>query len=288
MNVQPIRRSIASLKADVLALGLFDGDDAPPEAVAGTSLAATLARLVEAKEGPKAVGEVAPLLGLSAAESGLASALFFAFGLGKRDKFEPGQAYSAGVALARKLSGKARGKVAVALPGPVESAAITSALVEGLIAGTRGPEFRKSERARHPFEELLIVAPEDAPADFEAAVARGEAVGRAINLARDLVNLPPAEKRPTGYAARAKAEAEAAGLKVQVWDRAKIEAERFGGLLGVAAGSDESPAFVVLEHRGGGDGPTLAVNLSLILPLEQLAGLLSAAPQTVVIRSTML
>ena len=259
MKVQPIRRPIASLKADVLAIGLFDGDEAPPEALAVTSLAPTLARLIEAKEGPKAVGEVAPLLGLSATETGLASAPVFAFGLGKREKFEAGPAFSAGVALGRKLSGKARGVVAVALPGSVESAAITSALVEGAIVGTRGPEFRKSEQARHPFEELLIVAPEDAPADFEAAVARGEVVGKAINLARDLVNLPPAEKRPTAYAARAQAEAEAVGLKVQVWDRSRIEAERFGGLLGVAAGSDEPPAFVVLEHRGGGDGPTLAL-----------------------------
>jgi leucyl aminopeptidase len=58
---------------------------------------------------------------------------------------------------------------------------------------------------------------------------------------------------------RAKEEGEAAGLKVTVWDKSRIEAERFGGLIGVAAGSEEPPTFVILEHLQGGDAPTLAL-----------------------------
>ena len=44
-----------------------------------------------------------------------------------------------------------------------------------------------------------------------------------------------------------------------VWDEARIREERFGGLLAVAAGSDEPPAFVVAEYRRGGEAPTLAL-----------------------------
>ena len=44
-----------------------------------------------------------------------------------------------------------------------------------------------------------------------------------------------------------------------VWDEARIREERFGGLLAVAAGSDEPPAFVVAEYRQGGEAPTLAL-----------------------------
>ncbi len=59
---------------------------------------------------------------------------------------------------------------------------------------------------------------------------------------------------------RARVEAKAAGVGVEVWDEARIRAERFGGLLGVASGSDEPPAFVVLDYPGGGaDAPTLAL-----------------------------
>ena len=259
MNVQPIRRPIAAVEAEILAIGLFDGDEAPPAALAGTPLAETLARLIVAKELPKAAGEVAPLLGLSASAAGLACGSVVAFGLGRREKFDVGVAFSAGVAVGRKLAGKARERVAVAVPDGGDLAAIASAMVEGLIVGTRGADFRKAEPARFPFGTLLVVVPEAAGAGLEAAVTRGEVVGRAVNLARDLVNLPPAEKRPAAYAARAREAAEAAGLGVAVWDRARIEHERFGGLLGVAAGSEEPPAFVVLEHRRGGDAPTLAL-----------------------------
>nr|NIP83691.1 leucyl aminopeptidase [Gemmatimonadota bacterium]NIQ59998.1 leucyl aminopeptidase [Gemmatimonadota bacterium]NIU80215.1 leucyl aminopeptidase [Gammaproteobacteria bacterium]NIX48602.1 leucyl aminopeptidase [Gemmatimonadota bacterium]NIY13051.1 leucyl aminopeptidase [Gemmatimonadota bacterium] len=40
---------------------------------------------------------------------------------------------------------------------------------------------------------------------------------------------------------------------VTVFDRAAMEEEGFGGILGVAAGSEEEPRFIVLEYRGAGE-----------------------------------
>ncbi len=255
MKVQPIRLPVPAVESDVLAIGLFEGDPGLPDSLAGTSLAETIARLVESKELSRSVGDVVPLLGLS---SGAAGSVV-AFGLGAREKFDAGAAFSAGVAVSKKLGGRLRAHVAVVVPGSGDPDAIASALTEGLVVGTRGPDLRKQERSRHAFENLSIVAPADAPSSFEDSVRRGEIVGGAVNLARELANLPPAEKRPGSLAARALEAGEAAGLTVTVWDRARIEQERFGGLLGVAAGSDEPPAFVVLEYRNGGDSPPLAL-----------------------------
>jgi leucyl aminopeptidase len=84
-------------------------------------------------------------------------------------------------------------------------------------------------------------------------------VGGAVNLARELVNTPPSDLSPSVYAERARAEAEAAGLSVEVWNRDRIQRERFGGLLGVARGSNEPPSFVTLGLRQGGNAPTLAL-----------------------------
>ena len=257
MKVQPIRRPIAAVEADILAIGLFDGDSSPPSFLAGTPLADTVGRLIEGKELSRSVGDFAPLFGL--ANSGLAAGSVVAFGLGSREKFDAGAAYLAGVAVSKKLAGKPRAHVAVALPDAGDPDSIISALVEGLIVGTRGPDLRKTERSRHPFETLSIVGSADAPTSFKDAVRRGEVVAEAVNLARDLVNTPPAEKRPATLAARAKEAGDSAGLTVTIWDKARIEQERFGGLLGVAAGSDEPPAFVILEHRNGGDAPALAL-----------------------------
>ncbi len=39
----------------------------------------------------------------------------------------------------------------------------------------------------------------------------------------------------------------------------RIEHERFGGMIGVAAGSEEPPRFVVLNHLGAASSPTLAL-----------------------------
>ena len=257
MNVKTSRQSFSGVVADVLAIGVFEGDESPPPVLAGSPLGALIGRLLASKDLAGTVGEVASLLGL--AGEGLAVKGVIAFGLGKKAGFDAGAAFSAGVAAGRKLSTRERGDVAVLLPEGGDPAAVASALVEGMIVGTRGAGLRKAEPGRHPFAGIAVVVAEEAPASIDAAVTRGMVVGEAVNLARDLANTPPAEKTPTALARKAREIAEAAGLTVTVWDEAKVRAERFGGLLGVAAGSDEPPAFVILEHRGGGDGPTTAL-----------------------------
>ena len=73
------------------------------------------------------------------------------------------------------------------------------------------------------------------------------------------MNTPPAEKSPAELADRIRLVAADAGLAVDIWDDERIRHERFGGLLGVAAGSDEPPRFVVLDYRSGRRFPTLAL-----------------------------
>ena len=257
MLVQVARTALDQVAADVLAVGVFDGSSAPT----GSALAATLARLAEAKELPKAPGDVLPLVGLDPAALGIRAQAVVLFGLGKVEKFDAGAAYNAGVGVGKRLAGKKRGTVAVAVLGSSDAGGppASAALVAGMVVGTESAELRKTEPSRHAWETLVAVAPEGSGAHFDAAVGRGQIVGEAVNLARRFANLPPAEKRPQAYARLVVEQAEAAGVAATSWAEDRIRAERFGGLLGVAAGSDEPPAFVILEHRGGGDGPTLAL-----------------------------
>ena len=103
---------------------------------------------------------------------------------------------------------------------------IASALIEGAIAGTRGPGVRKSEAVRHAFESLSLVVGTDQTEEqflkLEQALRRGEIVGQAVNLARDLVNTPPAEKSPGQLADRIALVAGDAGVSVDIWDEARI------------------------------------------------------------------
>jgi len=261
MNVQFLRQPLREFSSQWVVLGVFEDAVEPPCSVRETPLGELVASLLAAKEISTRLGEATALLGPHAA----ASDGVLVCGLGPRERFDVGAAYTLGVLIAKRLSSKQRKSVAVGLPecGDDETfaLALASALVEGLVVGTQGPGLRKTEPNRFPFETLqLVVEPETHPSrtdGFEEAVRRGEMVGQAVNLARELANLPPAEKSPSMLAARARGVASQVGLGVCVWDEARIRKERFGGLLGVAAGSEEPPAFVQLEYRQGGNSPLL-------------------------------
>jgi leucyl aminopeptidase len=258
MNVKSQVQPLAAVEAGWLVLGLFEGDTEPPAAVKGTPLGDLLERLLAGKDVAAGLGDTTPVLG----PTGVAAGAVLAVGLGPRERFGAGAAFDAGVAAARKLAGKPREWVAVAVPDAGETLAVASAMTEGVVVGCQGPGLRKSEPARQEFGTLRVVVPgklEPSRTALEQAVRRGEVVGRAVNLARELANTPPADKTPTKLAERARQVATEAGLGVTVWGEDRIRQERFGGLLGVAAGSDEPPAFVTLEYRKGGDRPTLAL-----------------------------
>ncbi|WZO99519.1 leucyl aminopeptidase [Isosphaeraceae bacterium EP7] len=257
MDVRIERLGPDQVDSPWLAVGVFEDQVGPPAGLEANVLGVLVGRLLESKDLGTAVGEVSLLHGDWSMPARSAALV----GLGTKAAFNAGAAFSAGVALGKKLAGRKRDRIALALPGEGLAPSIISAWVEGFIVGTRGPGLHKSEPSRHEPGELIVAVPAGslADADLTLAVERGRTVGWAMNLARDLVNTPPAEKPPHILADRAKVLAEEAGLEVEVWGEARLEDERFGGLLAVAAGSDEPPAFVRISYRKGGEDPVLAL-----------------------------
>lgn len=248
----------AAVAADWLCVPVFEKDDASlarlPE-----ELRAIIARLIASKDIGTSVGDTTPVL----AVSGIAAERLLVIGLGSKSACNPGTAFQAGFAGGKRVSNQQRSRIAALVPDCPgrEPRQVASALVAGFVSGTRGPGLRKSEPARKPFERLsLVVGPvaEAIGAELEAAIRHGHVVGEAVGLARDLANTPPAEKPPRALAERI-AEVMRRDVKVEVWDRDRIAQERFGGLLGVSAGSDEPPAFVILNYQGGGDSAPTAL-----------------------------
>src|SRR5438309_415609 len=94
-------------------------------------------------------------------------------------------------------------------------------------------------------------------------VAAGQRVGDAVaaghRLTRQLQMLPGNVCTPSYLAERAKQLADQHGFTLTVFDRAKLQQEGMGALLAVAQGSDQEPRFIVLEYRGAGDGPPVAL-----------------------------
>jgi leucyl aminopeptidase len=77
--------------------------------------------------------------------------------------------------------------------------------------------------------------------------------------ARDWVNRPPRHLTPTELARVATESAAGTAVAVDVWDVARITAERLGGLLGVAAGAAEPPRLLRLAYEPAGAKTTVAL-----------------------------
>ncbi len=231
-----------------------------PLAELDQKLGGTLTRLSESGD---LTGKLADLLSLPDV-SGIAAQRLLIVGLGRASELTRPRLEKAAMAAVRSVSTKADVSVAFALPGESASSLAWEQIVEtiaiSLTVGGVGQDSLKAERGHHPIESATLLVGETARPAAEASAKRGEILGEAINLTRDLVNLPPQLIHPETVAERAKLVADDLGLTCLILNRKKLEAEKMGSLLAVAQGSDRPPRVVVVEYRGAGDNaPTLAI-----------------------------
>jgi leucyl aminopeptidase len=86
----------------------------------------------------------------------------------------------------------------------------------------------------------------------QAAVERGRILAEAQNFSRDLANEPANLLTPTGLAARARKMASEQGLECEILDQDRMRQLGMGALLGVAQGSAEPPAMIILHYKPAG------------------------------------
>ena len=141
------------------------------------------------------------------------------------------------------------------------------ALVEGAVLAAwdyrdlkTGPGADEPPVVRVEAVSVLVDESDDTD-DLRAAVDVGRVVAEAENLARELASKPGNVATPSHLADVARGIAGDGGMEIAVYDRAAMKEEGFGGILGVAAGSEEEPRFIVMEYRGGSedDAPLVLV-----------------------------
>ena len=252
MQVAAIGESnVAGADVDALALGI-DAGGSLSTAARGVDAATggVVSKLLAQKE---FVGKANELLAV-VAPAGLKARHLLLVGLGPAERIDAGAAYRAAAAAAMALSTKERKQVAFALD-PDWPAELVENAVAGVIAGSQGQDLYRAEKKRYPFATLLWAGKE-----MPAALAAGQILGDSINLTRRLVNEPPDQMYPESFAARAAEVARGCDLKIEIWDQARLEAERCGSLLAVARGSSRPPRLVILHYRGAKtDHPHLAI-----------------------------
>ncbi len=126
-------------------------------------------------------------------------------------------------------------------------------LVEGTLLGLyRFDGYRQSDI--EDVREVVVLPRALDRAEVEEGVRRGREIAAGVALARDLINEPPNVLTPTELARRAQAMAAEHGMSCEVFDRERMRELGMGAILGVAEGSDEPPAFIVLRHGTPRDG----------------------------------
>ena len=239
--------SLTTVSADVLVLGVGSSDDGPTlytDDPAFEALRSTLSTI-------GFTGGRDEVVRLPASD--IAAGSIALVGLGSAPVTPGSLRYAAGTA-ARRLTGVS----SLALALPTNASAELLAVLEGAAIGAYSyTEYRSSslEATMLPAAEITIVSAVDSG---NGLLSRAAIVGTAIHRVRDLVNAPPSDLYPESFADAVLAIAADLPVSVDVLDRSALEAEGFGGILGVGAGSARGPRLVKISYSPSGASRHLA------------------------------
>lgn len=252
--------ALAQVRADWLIAGVWESRGLPPALL---TLDAVLGgRLEFLRQRGDLSGKTNELTALLD-PSRVAADRLLVIGLGTPEGADRGRLTDAAATATRAVTTKPRTRLAFALPEAFpgldwRETALAAGI--GLMYGCYGPGLYQRDPGRFAPAELALIAPASAPAE-EVSHGTGEAqiMGRAVWLARDLVNSPPCDLYPESFADRARQAAESAGVACEILNETRLAEERMGALLAVAQGSERPPRLVVLRYQGLGGAPTLGM-----------------------------
>lgn len=179
-------------------------------------------------------------------------------GLGADSKMTHETVRQAAAALYKEVKTLKVSEAFVQLDGLASSkkdlAEYTQAFVEGLnLAGYSFDELKSKPKtaAKDETVNIHLVSKAGKEKGIIAAFNEGTILASCTNFARRLGDMPGNLMTPTILGNEAIRGAKGTpALKVQSWDKKRIEKEKMGGLLGVAQGSDQEPRFIVMEYNG--------------------------------------
>src|SRR5216684_3424194 len=193
--------------------------------------------------------------------AGLKAKRLLLVGGGKAKTFSAAELRKLAGAAVRTLKGKNIRSFAFALPeNGVSANDGVRAIVEGAFVGNFDPDYYKSDRKDEKIDAVTIITKGD-PKALETAMQAGRIVAESQNFTRDLVNEPSNRMTPTMMAERAQQMAEEVGLKCEAYGADKIRQLKMGAFWGVAQGSDEPPALIVLRYEPAGAADKIHLGL---------------------------
>lgn len=179
---------------------------------------------------------------------GVAAQRILLAGAGKPEKFDAAELRKLAGAAVRLLKSKSVKNIALALEAGWATDDFVCAAVEGAILGNFDPDRYKTDNDKKAIDSFTVVTSGNGE-DFSRAAERGRIIAEAQNFTRGLVNEPANRLTPRKVAEAARQMASENRLECEVLDQAQMEKLGMGALLGVAQGSAEPPALIVIRYR---------------------------------------
>jgi leucyl aminopeptidase len=180
--------------------------------------------------------------------SGLAAKRVLLAGAGKSEKFNSSELRKVTGAAVRFLKSKSIKNIALAVENQWGTGAYVEAAVEGALLGQFEPDSYRTGNDKKQVDSFTVVAPQGI-ANAASDAERGRILAEAQNFTRSLVNEPANRLTPAKVADAARKVASEHHLECEVLDQNQMEKLGMGALLGVAQGSAEPPALIVLRYR---------------------------------------
>jgi leucyl aminopeptidase len=232
---------------DLVAVCVFQGEPELTNATGGVlrAVAALLA------DGEFKGEEESTLLVHAATEEGTRRLLLV--GMGPHGDDDPTSMRRAAATATRQAVAAHARRLSFILPVCYNEELVIGAAAEGAILGLYDNGFYQNhDEEAASLERLTFIAAEQDWFDTTTVIERARAVAESVNWTRRQADEPGLSLTPREFARRAAEMAAEVGLKVESLNAEEVRARGMGSFLGVAQGSDEEPALIVLRYEPEG------------------------------------
>ncbi len=256
MEIRVMTGGIQSTEDELIVVNLFEGVEAPGGATGAVdqALGGAISEAIASGDLRGKKGEIA----LFYPRGAIPARRVLVVGLGKEEGLRLEQVRWASAAAARKARELGVGSFSTIVHGAGAGGLAPDAAAQTVVEGTILGLYRYQELKSEPVDRadperltLVLLDVETLPA-VEAGTRVGQIVAEAACLARDWTNRPANMATPSDLADEAE---EIAGgfesMTCQVIDEEEAAELGMGAFIGVAQGSEEPAAFVVMEHNAG-------------------------------------
>jgi leucyl aminopeptidase len=255
MKIETRLGRIEEIKAELLVIGLYQGEESLPEPLKrlDKALKGLIMKSIKSGEfrGKLCETLIFHTMGLIPAR------LLMIVGLGEREKYTLDslrKAMATAAGKSREINIEAISAFAdIYLDGGHKAGLITRTMIEGMWLGLyRYREYKVEKEEGKDIKGLQVVTEERRlRREMGSGARRGLILAESVGYVRDLNNRPGNRATPDHLAREARSIVRKYGVACKVLGVKEMERLKMGGMLAVGSGSRTQPRMIVLQHKGG-------------------------------------